>query len=475
MTMRHWVLLCIALTALAGCSSSLPTVQVEQTSTVVLNELPEQQSTANGIALCLSGGGYRAALFHLGVVWRLNEVGLLPRLDAVSGVSGGAIVAGLLGARWPQLEFDGPFVTRQSFDREIVTQILAVTSSTIDTSAVLASVNPFASNPLADFYDRFLFRGATLADLPAPGAGPSIELLATELSLGYSWYFYRDRTGSPSIGFVPNPVIPLADVITASTAVPGVFEPVYLELDKSLMRFRSPEVEVREAISRLQWEIAQEQSAMQTARGENELDIEGLWRELKTLRERAREELRVPVQLVDGGVLDNLASNSCQQSERSIVSDATISTQIEVAEYGDSRFAIAMRSIDVMGNLNADNLTKELFRRSLALAQSPVCKDNGELPVAECIEPFFSYIALSQGMPKNIEGLRERDYVLNRIARLPTRLKALTREQQAALVNWGYVAAEGALRKNRSLQALFSKTEIAPFTLPMEDNIGPVN
>jgi hypothetical protein len=27
-----------------------------------------------GVALCLSGGGYRAMLFHLGVLWRLNKL-----------------------------------------------------------------------------------------------------------------------------------------------------------------------------------------------------------------------------------------------------------------------------------------------------------------------------------------------------------------------------------------------------------------
>jgi hypothetical protein len=34
-----------------------------------------------GLALCLSRGGYRALLFHLGVVWRLNEAGVLPESD----------------------------------------------------------------------------------------------------------------------------------------------------------------------------------------------------------------------------------------------------------------------------------------------------------------------------------------------------------------------------------------------------------
>ena len=35
---------------------------------------------AQGTALCMSGGGYRAMLFHVGVLWRLNEAGLLPKL-----------------------------------------------------------------------------------------------------------------------------------------------------------------------------------------------------------------------------------------------------------------------------------------------------------------------------------------------------------------------------------------------------------
>ncbi len=34
-----------------------------------------------GIGLALSGGGFRATLFHLGSLWRLNELGYLPKLD----------------------------------------------------------------------------------------------------------------------------------------------------------------------------------------------------------------------------------------------------------------------------------------------------------------------------------------------------------------------------------------------------------
>lgn len=57
------------------------------------------------MALRLSGGGYRAALFHLGAVRRLNELGVLGKVDTITSVSGGSILAAHLattiGSRWP--------------------------------------------------------------------------------------------------------------------------------------------------------------------------------------------------------------------------------------------------------------------------------------------------------------------------------------------------------------------------------------
>ena len=41
--------------------------------------VPADQETATpepGVGLCLSGGGYRAMVFHAGVLWRLYETGL---------------------------------------------------------------------------------------------------------------------------------------------------------------------------------------------------------------------------------------------------------------------------------------------------------------------------------------------------------------------------------------------------------------
>lgn len=65
-----------------------------------------ERSPEQGIALCLSGGGSRAMLFHVGALMRLNEFGLLPKLARVSSVSGGSITAGMLAVQWSGLSFE---------------------------------------------------------------------------------------------------------------------------------------------------------------------------------------------------------------------------------------------------------------------------------------------------------------------------------------------------------------------------------
>src|SRR5437762_13525189 len=63
------------------------------------NRQPEE-----GMALCLSGGGYRAMVFHLGCLWRLNDAGLLGNLKRLFSVSGGSINSLVLGLAWGSLQ-----------------------------------------------------------------------------------------------------------------------------------------------------------------------------------------------------------------------------------------------------------------------------------------------------------------------------------------------------------------------------------
>src|SRR3954453_20623225 len=89
-----------------------------------------------GTALCLSGGGYRAMLFHAGALWRLNELGYLPKLDRISSVSGGSITAAMLGRRWARLRFDAGGVG-QAFTAELVAPLRGLASRTIDRASVI--------------------------------------------------------------------------------------------------------------------------------------------------------------------------------------------------------------------------------------------------------------------------------------------------------------------------------------------------
>src|SRR5262245_6040417 len=50
--------------------------------------------------LALSGGGFRATLYHLGLVRYLRDAGILPNVSHISSVSGGSILAAHLALNW---------------------------------------------------------------------------------------------------------------------------------------------------------------------------------------------------------------------------------------------------------------------------------------------------------------------------------------------------------------------------------------
>src|SRR5699024_12203495 len=76
----------------------------------------------------------RAMVFHTGVLWRLNELGMLGQLDVVSGASGGAITAGVLAQTWHDLDFRAGHTTR--FVDRVVTPIRSLAGVTVDLAAL---------------------------------------------------------------------------------------------------------------------------------------------------------------------------------------------------------------------------------------------------------------------------------------------------------------------------------------------------
>src|SRR5947209_6115582 len=110
-----------------------------------ISESDKTKPPIPGIALCLSGGGYRAMVFHIGVLWRLNELGYLKRLARISSVSGGSITAGMLGLNWKQLRWkDSGQAT--NFRELIAEPILEFAGRTIDEKSIIGGIlNPFKS------------------------------------------------------------------------------------------------------------------------------------------------------------------------------------------------------------------------------------------------------------------------------------------------------------------------------------------
>lgn len=155
------------------------------------------------IGLALSGGGFRATLFGLGSLWRLNEAGLLGKLDTITSVSGGSILAGILAQRWAELQFvDG---RAANFGPVVATQVRAFCDRTIDVGSGLKGLaNPFktAGEYLADAYDKHLFDGLSLSAIPpanTPGT-PTFVFYATSLQTGRSFRFRQDCIADWKLG-----------------------------------------------------------------------------------------------------------------------------------------------------------------------------------------------------------------------------------------------------------------------------------
>ena len=107
-------------------------------------------------ALALSGGGFRATLFHCGGLMRLNELGLLSQLGRVASVSGGSIAAAKLAVEWNRMTRQGNRFS--DLDSRVIRPLRKFCSQTIDLPAgIIGTLNPF-SNPgvrLARAYEGY--------------------------------------------------------------------------------------------------------------------------------------------------------------------------------------------------------------------------------------------------------------------------------------------------------------------------------
>lgn len=173
------------------------------------------------IGLALSGGGFRAAAFHLGVMRKLQELRLLDKIDLFTCVSGGSIAGATVACNW-----------RRPDKLDILENYLRTRSVAV--SSVLGGLfDPFETRleKLAESYDRDLFQGKTLQDL---AEGPRIYLNSTNLATGNMFFFVAGgdkpcEMGDYELGIIERPSFPLAKAVAASSAFPPVFPPLRLD------------------------------------------------------------------------------------------------------------------------------------------------------------------------------------------------------------------------------------------------------
>ena len=185
---------------------------------------PVATTDRSGIGLCLSGGGFRAALFHLGAVRRLHELGVLAQIKTISSVSGGSIFSAHLARSipWPSTAVD--------FEKDVAVPFRAFTSRDIRTRPILQGALPFftAVELLVQQYERFL-TPQKLSDLPD---APRFVFCSTDRSYGVNFVFEKRLLGDYQIGYQPtSDAWSVARAVAASSCFPPVFNPMEPKLD----------------------------------------------------------------------------------------------------------------------------------------------------------------------------------------------------------------------------------------------------
>jgi len=350
--------------------------------------MAETHGRTPGTALAISGGGFRATLFHLGAFWRLNELGYLSKLKVITSVSGGSIVSGYLGYRWKDLQFNAKGEAT-NFVGVVVEPLRAFCSNTYDVGAGLLGVLPGVSggDVMAHHYDSSLFHGATLQALPDEANAPRFIIYATSLQTGVSVRFSKTFLRDYKVGKVTSPTVPLAKAVAASSGFPPVLSPV--NIDTGAMK----------------WE-----------------------------REEGNTHFGDPdfsrrMVLTDGGVYDNMGLEAVWDRYQTVlVSDA--GAPFDVVR-SPSWLTQALRIIAIFGeqvhSLRTRWLIRDLEERRMDGAYWGIATRIGEYGLGD---------ALAKDGPASAA-----------LAKVRTRLNSFSMKEQCQLINWGYALADAAIRR----------------------------
>ncbi len=187
------------------------------------------------IGLALSGGGVRAATYHMGMLKRLASEGLLEQVTVISSVSGGSLVTAAVvaaaGMRWPSssefLDEIYPAVREKMTNADLFSLKAigwrGISEFNIDLVKNRATV-------LARLLERNWGISGTLDDLPDV---PHWLINATCIETGKNWRFAKREMGDWSFGRHLAPQVPLSVAAAASAAVPYVIGAMPLDVPRA--------------------------------------------------------------------------------------------------------------------------------------------------------------------------------------------------------------------------------------------------
>ena len=346
------------------------------------------QPPEKGMALCLSGGGYRAMLFHAGCLWRLNELGLLGRLMRISSVSGGSIAAGILGMNWAALNITSGSPS-PAFEQQVIGPIRKMASTTVDEGAIFGGI--FLPGSISDHvaakYQDIVFGNKTLQDLPD---NPRFVINATNVQSGVLMRLSKPYIRDYRVGQILQPTLPLARAVAASSAFPPVLSPCEIKVADYGMHF--------------------------------EKGIDG-------------EDLNFPpyttdLVLSDGGVYDNLGLETAwKRYDTILVSDGGGHLQPEPEPHEDW----ARHSYRVLDLI--DNQVRSLRARQLIALYKAGERKGSYWGIRQPITTYPAPHTLPCPFDKTTE-----------LALTATRLKKMDDTLQERLINWGYAVSDASLR-----------------------------
>jgi NTE family protein len=267
-------------------NTELPPSDVQQELSLIRGQLPGGDPDVQ-VFLAFSGGGTRAAALSYGVLSELKATQyqsstgpheLIDEVDAISSVSGGSFTAAYYGLYGDRIFED---YEEKFLKREVQSTLIRRLFNPVNWWRSIAT--QFDRSEIAvEYYDETLFEGATMGDL-INGEGPSVTINSTDLTTGNRFSFTQ-----PTFDLICSDIkdYPIARAVTASSAVPVLFNPLVLNNYAG---------ECRTGTHALLEKLL--------ARDDLNLRQSHLLENIATLRDA---EERPFIHLVDGGISDNL-------------------------------------------------------------------------------------------------------------------------------------------------------------------------